>query len=124
MAHGPRRNQKGNNQPQRVEVVAQQADNPQPPHSGNQYAAQWDQYAVGLAEVEDQQRQHGQYREGENLQNLIHIGVGPAHQHWLAGGVQGNAVGCHLVAQVAQLDKGLFVVELAFNQLGLDQCHL
>ncbi|MOA22199.1 hypothetical protein D3C78_1427440 [compost metagenome] len=74
--------------------------------------------------MEHQQRQHGQHGEHEDLQDLLHVGVGPADQHRLAGGVQSHIVAGFRLAQGLQLGEGLLVVELALDQLRLDQRHL
>ena len=74
--------------------------------------------------MEYQQRQHDQHGKDEDLQNLVHVGVGPAHQHRLTGGIQGHAIAAFRLAQGLQLGEGGGVVKLAFNQLRLDQRHL
>ena len=54
MAHRPGCNQKGDHQPERIQVVTEQADDPKPPDRGDQNAAQGDQHTVGLAEMENE----------------------------------------------------------------------
>ena len=120
MAHGPGSNQKGDDQPERVQVVPEQADDPKAPDRGDQNAAQGNQHPIGFAEMENQQCQHGQNGEDEDLQNLVHVGVGPANKYGLACGVDGDVVTGLLLAELLQLRECLLVVELAFDQLCFD----
>ena len=87
MAHRPGCNQKGDHQPERVQVVTEQTDDPKPPDRGDQNATKGDQHTVGFAEMENEQGQHGDYGENEYLEDLFHIRVGPPHQDWLSRGV-------------------------------------
>ena len=124
MRHGPGDNQKGDDQAQRVEVVAEQRDNAESPDAGDQNPGQRDQHPVGLAEIKNQQGDHDQGGKEENLNDLVEVLISPAHQHRLAGDMNAQARRRFLAAQLLNLLKGLGVIELAFVQLRLDQRHV
>ena len=124
MGHGPRRDEKRHYQHQRVQVVTEDPHETHAPDTGQNHAQQRQQNAVQAARVEHQDTQDNQYGIEEDKQDIPAVGIHPAHQHRVAGGMDVHAGRGLLGPDRLDFLEHLAVIELALIQRALDQGRL
>ena len=124
MGHGPGRDEEGHHQHQGIQIVTEHAHEAHPPDAGEDHAQQRQQDAVEAAGVDDQNGQHDQDGVKKDEQDVAAVGIHPAHQHRVAGGVDFHPGGGLLGPDGLQFLEHLAVIQLALVEGALDQGRL